>query len=78
MARTRNPALTQIHRDFAANLRDLRELLEVSQEELARRMNTSRSYISDLERLRFCPTLDLVERCALALRRDRSELLARR
>ena len=61
---------------FARNLRRLREGIGLSQEELAFRGEIDRTYISSLERLEYCPTLDMVEKLARALNVDALELLA--
>ncbi len=61
---------------FARNLRRLREGMGLSQEELAFRGEIDRTYISSLERLEYCPTLDMVEKLARALNVDPLELLA--
>ncbi|MBW7836521.1 MAG: helix-turn-helix transcriptional regulator [Sphingomonadales bacterium] len=60
---------------FAANLRRLREDKGLSQEELAFRGEIDRTYISSLERLEYCPTLDMVEKLSKALKVDPLELL---
>ena len=52
---------------FAFNLRRLRVERGLSQEELAHRTGIDRTYVSHLERLRYNPTLDMVERLAKAL-----------
>jgi transcriptional regulator with XRE-family HTH domain len=64
-----------LRRDFAANLRRLRLERGLSQEELAHRTGIDRTYVSHLERLRYNPTLDMVERLAAALEIDALELL---
>jgi transcriptional regulator with XRE-family HTH domain len=50
-----------------ARLKDLRTRLEISQEELASRAGVHATYLSDLERGRQTPTLDLLNRLARAL-----------
>ena len=61
---------------FARNLRRLREGIGLSQEELAFLGEIDRTYIMSLERLEYCPSLDMVEKLARALNVDALELLA--
>lgn len=60
---------------FAFNLRRLRVERGLSQEELAHRTGIDRTYVSHLERLRYNPTLDMVERLAESLNVEPLELL---
>ena len=59
---------------FGARLRELRKQAALSQEELAHRARIASSYLSDLERGRQSPTLDVVNRLARALRITMSEM----
>lgn len=52
---------------LAANLRDLRQLRGMSQEELAHRADVDRTYISALERMVYGASIDVLERLAIAL-----------
>ena len=60
---------------FAFNLRRLRVERGLNQEELAHRTGIDRTYVSHLERLRYNPTLDMVERLASSLGVDPLDLL---
>lgn len=60
---------------FASNLRRLRAERGLSQEELAHRTGIDRTYVSHLERLRYSPTLDMVERLAKSLDAEPWDLL---
>jgi transcriptional regulator with XRE-family HTH domain len=53
--------------NFARNLRALRLARGWSQEELAHRSGLDRTYISSLERLKYAPTLDVLDKLAGAL-----------
>ena len=55
------------HRTFCDNFKSLRLRQGLTQDELARNMQVSRTYIADLERGRNCPSLDVVDRCAKGL-----------
>lgn len=61
---------------FAFNLRRLRVERGLSQEELAHRTGIDRTYVSHLERLRYNPTIDMVERLAKSLNVEPLELLS--
>ena len=52
---------------FARNLRALRLARGWSQEELAHRAGLDRTYISSLERQKYAPTLDVLDKLAGAL-----------
>jgi transcriptional regulator with XRE-family HTH domain len=52
---------------FAKNLRALRKERGFSQEELAHRAGLDRTYISSLERKKYAPTLDVLDKLAEAL-----------
>lgn len=63
---------------LAENLRRLRVDAGLSQEALADMAGIDRTYVSAIERARYSASLDVIERLAVALRIDASELLARR
>ena len=52
---------------FGARLRQLRKVRALSQEELAHRAALHWTYVSDLERARQTPTLDVINRIARGL-----------
>ena len=56
-----------ISENFRHNLRRRRRELNLSQEDLARRLNVSGPYVSQVEAGRTTPGLDVVERFAKAL-----------
>jgi transcriptional regulator with XRE-family HTH domain len=60
---------------FARNLRKLRKVRGFSQEELAHRAGLDRTYISSLERQRYAPTLDVLDKLASALSIDPALLI---
>lgn len=60
----------------AWNLRRIRVDRGLSQESLAVDADIDRTYISGLERQEFNPSLDLLERLAMALSVDLSDLIA--
>lgn len=60
---------------FAANLRARRNAKGLSQEDLADLAEIDRTYVSLLERCEYSASLDVVERIAVALNVDPSELL---
>jgi transcriptional regulator with XRE-family HTH domain len=53
---------------FGQRLRELRRRLALSQEEVAHRARLHVTYLSDLERGMQAPTLDVVNRLAIALK----------
>ena len=59
---------------FGARLRELRKRVPLTQEELAHRARIASSYLSDLERGRQSPTLDVVNRLARALKVTMADL----
>ena len=61
---------------FGARIRDLRNRAELSQEELAEQADLHWTYLSDLERARQSPTLDVVNRLARALKVTIADLFA--
>lgn len=60
---------------FARNLRYWRRERGLSQEALAHLAGIDRTYVSSLERLRYCPTLEMVELLSNALKVDADQLL---
>lgn len=60
---------------FARNLRHWRRERGLSQEALAHLAGIDRTYVSSLERLRYCPTLEMVELLSNALNVDADLLL---
>ena len=60
---------------LSGNMRRLRQLKGWSQEELAHRAEIHRTYISDLEREARNPTIEVVDRIAIALDVPCGELL---
>ncbi len=64
-------------RGFAAEVRALRNNLELSQEELADRANLHRNYIGMIERAERAPTLLAIAGIAKGLDLRASELIAR-
>lgn len=60
---------------FARNLRHWRRERGLSQEALAHLAAIDRTYVSSLERLRYCPTLEMVELLSNALKVDADLLL---
>ena len=62
---------------LAFNLKRLRQSKGFSQEELAHRAEIDRSYLSDLERELYAASLDIIDKLALALEIDPSELVAK-
>ena len=57
----------RLRKIFARNLRRLREAAGLSQEDLAAAADIDRTYVSALERERYSPSLDMLERLAVAL-----------
>jgi len=60
---------------LSANLRRLRQMRGLSQEELAHRADIDRTYISALERGVYSATVDILDRLAAGLEIDAWELL---
>lgn len=61
---------------FGGAIRRHRELIKVSQEELADRANLDRTYVSGIERGRRNPTLDVLQRLSTALGVDLDVIFA--
>ena len=68
----------RLRRIFAANLRARRNAKGLSQEDLADLAEIDRTYVSLLERCEYSASLDVVERIAVALNIDPSDLLTSR
>lgn len=66
---------SDIVRIFSDNLRTFRKAKNMSQSDLARAAGIGKAYISDIERQLRNPTIDSVERLAMALGREPWELL---
>ncbi len=62
---------------LALNLRRMRNLRGLSQEELAARADLDRTYISALERCVYGASIDVVDRLARVLEVEAAELLRR-
>ena len=60
---------------FGKRVRKMRRHLEMSQEELANKVSTSRSYISALEHDEYEPKLDTMKKIAKALKISLDELV---
>lgn len=60
----------------ALNIQDIRRQRELSQEQLALIANVNRGYMGKLENAKYAATLDMIEKLAVALDVDPSELLA--
>ena len=60
---------------LSGNMRRLRQLKDWSQEELAHQSGLHRTYISDLERGARNPTIEVVDKIAVALNVPCGELL---
>jgi transcriptional regulator with XRE-family HTH domain len=64
-----------VHDRLARNLRRLRQDRDWSQEELAHQTDIHRTYVSDLERARRNPSIEVIERLANGLGVKLGELL---
>ncbi|MGA7713918.1 MAG: helix-turn-helix transcriptional regulator [Rhizomicrobium sp.] len=62
---------------FATNLRRLRNLKDLTQDDLAYEAKVSRSYLSQLEKGKFYASLKIIGRLADVLEIDAAELLKR-
>lgn len=62
---------------LALNLKRLRQLAGLSQEELAMRADIDRTYVSSLERCQYAASVDVLERLARELNVEADELLRR-
>lgn len=68
--------MKEIRQRVASNLRRLRHVAGLSQEELAFRAKVDRSYISLIENERYNPSIAVLDRLARALEVDLSALVA--
>lgn len=68
-------ASMRLRQIFARNLRRVRTERGLSQEALADLAGIDRTYVSSLERERYSPSLDMVEKLAQVLKIDPHELL---
>jgi len=62
---------------FALNLKAMRQAKGLSQEELAHQADIDRTYVSSLERCIYNASIDVVERLAVVLGVEASDLLKR-
>jgi transcriptional regulator with XRE-family HTH domain len=60
---------------LALNLKGLRQIQNLSQEDLAELAGIDRTYVSSLERSQYSATIDVLERLALALGVKPADLL---
>lgn len=60
---------------LAANLKALRRVRSLSQEELADLVEIDRTYVSALERSKYAASVDVLERLAKALEVEAADLL---
>jgi transcriptional regulator with XRE-family HTH domain len=67
----------EIREVLAFNLRKLRRVKGLSQEELAHRAEIDRTYISALERSLYAASIDVVDRLARVLDVEAADLLIR-
>lgn len=67
----------EIREVFARNLRRYRQAAGLSQEELAHRADIDRTYVSALERSVYAATIDVVDKLAVVLKVDASDMLKR-
>jgi transcriptional regulator with XRE-family HTH domain len=67
----------EIREIFARNLRRARQAQGLSQEDLAHKAEIDRTYVSSLERGIYSPTIEVVERLAIALGVETADLIRR-
>ncbi|MDM9646685.1 helix-turn-helix transcriptional regulator [Rhizobium sp. S163] len=67
----------EIREIFARNLRRARQAQGLSQEDLAHKAEIDRTYVSSLERGIYSPTIEVVERLAIALGIETADLIRR-
>lgn len=67
----------EIREVFALNLKAMRQAKGLSQEELAHQADIDRTYVSSLERCIYNASIDVVERLAVVLGVEASDLLKR-
>lgn len=70
-------SVMDIREVFARNLRKARHACGLSQEALAHEADVDRTYISALERGQYSATLDMLEKLAVVLQLEPSDLLLR-
>ncbi len=75
LALVTTPPVAESGLQVAAAVRDLRHVRNLSQRQLAARMNVPRTYISKIENGKAMPTLSSLDRLARALEVDMSSLL---
>jgi DNA-binding XRE family transcriptional regulator len=68
-------AQMEIRDILARNLKHYRQVLDLSQEELAHRADVDRTYVSSLERCIYGATIDVVDRLAVVLGVTTADLL---
>jgi len=68
--------MTNLRSLLSKNIKKRREHLGISQAVLAERVDTSTHYISQIERKIRFPTVDMMERIALALEFDTTDLFS--
>ncbi|NKC48281.1 helix-turn-helix transcriptional regulator [Ochrobactrum anthropi ATCC 49188] len=68
----------EIREVLAQNLKALRQARGLSQEELAHRADIDRTYVSSLERCVYSASIDVVDRLAIVLEVEASDLLKNR
>jgi transcriptional regulator with XRE-family HTH domain len=65
-----NEGMTSLRTVLAQNMKAQRQILEISQAQLAERVNTSTNYIAQIETEKRFPTPEMLERIAGALEID--------
>ena len=68
--------MTNLRALLAQNMKKRREKLGISQAKLAERVDTSTNYIAQIEQQNKFPSSEMLERIALALEFDSSELFS--
>ena len=71
----KQPPRVSARKVFASNVRKVRRLADISQEELAHRCEMSRTYLSEIERELRNVSIDNMDRIAIALNRPLSDLV---
>ena len=67
----------RLRETVATNLRRLRQIKNLSQEELADRAGINRNYVGMLEREQHAATIDMLEKLAIVLEADPVEFFRR-
>lgn len=78
MLRGMRKAFTVLQRDLAANVKEARVRLGLSQEALALSAEVDRTYVSQIERAVGNPSIGVLQRLALSLSTDVVDLLRHR